>query len=110
MNHAASPAELQDAWNHLHMHNMSDFFIFALGMAARTNPEAVKEALKDVFAPDAVAHMYRRAASEAREALDVARQANVLLEQVRKQLDDVEKRLDVIECRQERLKSGRAAG
>ena len=109
MNHAATPEELQDAWNHLHMHNMADFMIFALGMAARTNPDAVKAALQDVFSPGAVAHTYRRAASEAHESLQVARQAAVLLGEVRKQLEDVEKRLDVIEARQQKLLSERVA-
>ena len=109
MNHGATPEEWQDAWNSFHMNNMVDFMVFALGMAARQNPDALKAALENVYSPGAVAHDYKRAAAQARESLEVARQAAVLLGEVRKQLDDVEKRLDVIEARQQMILEGRVA-
>lgn len=101
MNHAASPEEMKAAWQNMHMHNMADFILFALGMAARTNPDGLKATLETVYGTGALASLYKRACDQSREALQIAQQAKELLVQVKTQLDEVERRLDVLDARQQ---------
>ena len=103
------PNELKAAFENYHCRNAIHFMLWAFQMLAQREPEALRDALKDVFSSEAVEGMAKRAfniATEAQKASSAAAtDTRILLHAIQKQLEDAETYIDQLRREVELLRN-----